>query len=120
MAQQRSDQERIIPAELAALGQKRIDELISLQAEFLDQLRNANQQWLDRVQSETNSASELAAKLTAVRSIPDAMEAYQEWIGRRFNLMAEDGKRVLDNAQKLTEAGARLMADGWLARGGGT
>ena len=54
---------------------------------------------------------QLASKLTAARSIPDAMTACQEW-GRRFEMMAEDGKHLLSDTQKFMETGAHLLANG--------
>jgi hypothetical protein len=78
-----------------------------------------NRQWFDRAQSEANLASELASKLTAARSIPDAMAAYQEWASQRFEMMAEDGKHLLADTQKLMEGATHLLPNGSLFKGGG-
>ena len=101
------------------MGKKRIEELVNSQTEFLEKLQEMNRQWSDRAQSETNLASEFASKLTAARSIPEAMAAYQEWASRRFEMMAEDGKPLFADAQKFMEAATRLLPNTSLLIGGG-
>ena len=101
-----------IAAELAAIGKKRVEECINAQTELLGRLQEKNQQWLDRLQQEANLASEFASKLTAARSIPDAMTACQEWTSQWFEIMTEDSRHLLADTQKLIETGARLMSNG--------
>ena len=98
-----------IAAELVAIGKKRVEECIHAQTELLGRLQEKNQQWLDRLQQEANLASEFASKLTAARSIPDAMTACQEWTSWWFEMMAEDTKHLWDGMQKFVQAGARLL-----------
>jgi len=98
-----------IPGEFAAAGEKRIEGFVNAQTELYDRLQDTNRQWLDRVQTEANLASEFATKLTAARSIPDAMKACQDWTSRRIELMAEDVKHVLDDTQKFMQTGARAF-----------
>jgi hypothetical protein len=64
-------------------------------------------------------ASEFATKLTATRSIPEAMAVCQEWTGRRFAMLAEDGKHLLVDTQDFMAAGARLLSNGSPLNGGG-
>jgi hypothetical protein len=90
---------------------------MNAQTELLERLKETNRQWFDRVESEANLASEFASKLTSARSLPDAMSACQEWTMRRFAMMAEDGKHVLADTQKLMETGARLLSNGWQSNG---
>ena len=108
-----------MPAEFAEVGKKRVEEFVNAQTELVEKLQEMNRQWFDRAQSEANLASELAAKLTAARSIPDAMAAYQEWASRRFEMMAEDGKHLLADTQKIMEAATHLLPNGSLIKGGG-
>ncbi len=127
MAQKESHTERtekssspnLMPTEFAEKGKKRLEEFVNTQTEFLGKLQEMNRQWLDRAQSETNLASEFASKLTAARTIPEAMAAYQEWASRRFEMMAEDGKHLLADTQKFMEAATRLLPSGSLIKGGG-
>jgi hypothetical protein len=108
----------VMPAEFAAMTKKRIEDFVNAQSELLDKFQETNREWLDRLQSEATLASEFASKLTAARSIPDAMTACQDWTSRRFEMMAEDGKHVLADSQKFMEVGARLVSNGWLSRSG--
>ena len=110
----------LIPTEFAEMGKKRIEEFVNMQTVLLNELQETNRQWFDRAQSEANVASEFASKLTAARSIPEAMATCQEWTSRRFEMMAEDGKHLLADTQKFMEAVARLMPKGSLINGGGT
>lgn len=65
----------LIAAEFAATGKKYFELFAKAQTELFDKLADTNRQWLDRMQVEANSVSEFASKLTASRSIPDAMTA---------------------------------------------
>jgi hypothetical protein len=105
-------------AEFTAMGKKRVEEFTKAQTELLDKLQDARRQWIERMQSEAKLASEFAAKLSATRSIPEAMTVCQEWSSRRFEMMAEDGQRLLADTQKFVETAARLMSDGWANRSG--
>jgi Phasin protein len=102
----------LVPAQFAAMGRERIQAFVKAQTEVLDQLQETNRQWFESVHSEANLASDLASKLTAVHSIPDAMSACQEWTSRRFEMMAEDGKHLLADYQKLMEMGTHLLSNG--------
>ncbi len=114
-------QERIAPlADFSALGTKRVEEYVSAQTELVKIFEEMNRRWADRVQSEANLASDFAAKLIAARSIPDVLAAGQEWTQHRLELMAEDGKRVLEDTQKLMQSGGRLMLTGGLSIPGGS
>ncbi len=123
MAQKESHSERteksplpnLVPVEFAAMGKKRFEDFVNAQTELWDKLQETNRQWVERMQSDANMASEFASKLTAARSIPDAMTACQEWTSRRFEMMAEDGKHLFDDTQKFMQTGARLLSNGWLS-----
>jgi hypothetical protein len=106
-----------IPTEFAAIGKKRIDELVAAQTEQFEKLRDISRNWLDRIQSETRLASELATKLTAVRSVPEVATAYQEWATRHMEMAAEDAKRIFIDAQKLAESGAQFLSKGLRTNG---
>ena len=115
MAKKESHTER--PEEqFAAMGKKQIDAFVKMQTELLDKFQETNRQWLDRAKSEADLASEFAAKLSAARSIPEAMTACQEWSTRRLEMMTEDSKHLLADSQKFIETGARLMSGGWPAQ----
>lgn len=89
------------------------EDVAGAQTELFDQIQEINRHWLDRIEAEVSLASELASKLTAARSIPDAMTAYQEWGSRRFEMMANDTKHFLDDTQKFVRVGAHFLASRW-------
>ncbi len=101
------------------MGKKQIDEFVKMQTELLGRLQETNRQWFDRAKSEADLASEFVGKLSAARSIPEAMTTFQEWSSRRFEMMAEDGKHLLEDSQKFMETGAHLLSTGWPTKNGG-
>jgi hypothetical protein len=109
---EQSETPNLIPPELAAMGKTRLDELVAVQAQQLEKLREISRNWFDRMQSEAALAAELATKLTAVRSVPEVATAYQEWVTRHMEIAAEDAKRIFADAQKLAETGAQLLSKG--------
>ena len=110
----------LIPPELATIGKQRLDELVAAQTQQFENLREIGWSCFDRMQSEAALASELAAKLTAVRSIPEAATAYQEWATRRMEMAAEDARRLFTDAQKLAKTGTRLLSNGLRTDGRGS
>jgi hypothetical protein len=100
------------PSEFAAIGKERLKQVAEMQSELFATLQELNRHWLDRMQSEATLASEIATKLTTARSIPESVMVYQEWTSRRLEIMAEDGKHLLGDAQKFMETSARLLSDG--------
>jgi len=99
-----------VTAELAAIGNQRFQDFVSAQDEILNQLRNLNEIWLDRLRSDADLASEFTAKLAEVHSIPEAMAASQELATRRLQMMAEDGQQLAAVIQKLAETSVRFFA----------
>ena len=85
----------LIPAEFAAMGKRRFDELVAMQTERLERLQEANRDWFDRMQAEATLASEFSTKLAAARSVPEVATAYQEWGSRHMEMAAEDAKRMI-------------------------
>lgn len=113
---QKSSPFDLTAADFAATAKKRIEELANAQTELFKELQEANQHWLDCIQAETNLVSEFASKLTAARSIPDAMVTCQEWGSRQFQIIADDTMHLASDAQKLMQIGARILSTGWQSR----
>jgi Phasin protein len=96
------------PGAFGEMGKKQAE----MQKEFLDTLEEINRAWLARAQSGVTLASELVGKLAAARSIPEATSAYQECMTRQMELLAEDGRRIVADSERLMRAGARLFSNG--------
>lgn len=105
------------PTDVVEMGKQRLDATIAAQTELLDKFKEINNAWLARAQSEADLAAELTTKLVAARSLPDATAAWQEWANKRMSLLAEDGKRLVADGQKIAETGVRLCANGWTPGG---
>jgi len=99
--------------EFAAMGKQCIDELVDVQRELIETLQQTNRHWLECVQSEAALASKLATKLTATRSVSEAMTTCEEWTSRQIEMIAEDSKLLAADTQKLMHTGARLLWNGW-------
>jgi hypothetical protein len=93
----------------SAFEKAQTEGLLNLQKELLETYERASRAWLDRVKSEVELWSRFCAKLTATRSVPEAMEAYQHCVAERMQMAAEDGKRLFDECQNLTQKIARSM-----------
>ena len=92
------------------VGQERA---VALQKELLDAYEQASRAWLARVQSEVALWSELATKLTATRSVPEALEAYSKCVSQRMQLTAEDGQRLFNDCQQITQKITTSLTNGW-------
>jgi hypothetical protein len=62
------------------------------QKQLFGAYEEASRAWLARMQSEVDLWTGLAAKLTATRSVPEAVAAYQECVTQRMKMAAEDGQ----------------------------
>jgi hypothetical protein len=84
---------------------------LRLQGEMFEVLSNIGREWFARATSEAELASRLPNKLTAARSVPDALSAYQEWLGEWMNRCGEDSYRIVSDSQRIISAGVRCFAD---------
>jgi len=93
-------------------GQQQTDAAMALQKELLDSYDQAGRAWLARVQSEVALWSDLATKLSATRSVPEALEAYSKCVSERMKMAADDGARLAEEAQEITQKLARSLGNG--------
>ena len=80
---------------------KRVEAVKEVQTQLLDTF----EQQLARGKQEMAFASEFAGEITSARSVPDVMNAYQNWISKLMALYMEDGQRVLNTTKKLLSIG---------------
>ena len=80
------------------------------QKELAQSYEQASHNGLERVNSEVELWSALAVKLTATRSIPEAMDAYHECAVKQMKMTIEDGQRLLVDCQKIAQIFARAWS----------
>lgn len=102
----------LVPGELAEIGKKRLAAIVEMQKAFFDTLESMNQAWIERAKSEATLASELVTKLTSARSVPETASAYQECLGKRMDLLADDSRRLLSEGQRFMNLGAQFLTNG--------
>ena len=101
------------------IGQMPIETGIALQKELLDAYEKAGCAWLARAKTEVELWTELAAKLAAVRSVPEAVEAYTKSVAQQMQMTAEDGQRLLHDCQEITQRITKAVSNGQLSRQSG-
>ncbi len=94
-------------------GPERVQAALELQNELLKTYAQASRAWLERMQSEAALWADLGSKLTATRSIPEALEACAECVSQQMKMTAEDGQHLLDDCQRITQKVAKSLGDGW-------
>jgi histone H3/H4 len=101
------------PDSLLKLGREQTEATFKIQKDVLEAYEEASRAWLARVQSEVELWTQLAAKVTATRSIPEALSAYQESVAQRMQMAAEDGKRLSNDCRDMMEKIAGSLSKGW-------
>ena len=102
----------VLPAEFVEMGKQRVAALMELQQELFDVFQEINQAWFDRARSAATINSELIAKLTSARSMPETADAYQQCVGKRMEMLVEDGRRLLTDSQKIVTVGSKFLTNG--------
>jgi hypothetical protein len=87
--------------------------MVSMQREILQAYEQISRRWLERVKTEADLWAELAAKVSRARSVPDALTAYQECVAQRMQMVADDGRRIFEDSQKVMSTITRAMPGGW-------
>jgi hypothetical protein len=113
-AERRSEQSTMASAAsqpFGEIGTRNVAAALRLQQEMLDVLTDIGREWFARATSEAVWAFKLPNKLTAARSVPDALSAYQEWLGEGMNMFGEDSRRFMSDSRKIVDTGVRCFAD---------
>jgi hypothetical protein len=92
---------------------ERTDAAMALQKAVLESYEHASRVWLERVQSEVSLWSDLANKLSGTKSVPEALEAYTKCVSQRMQMAADDGRRMVDEAQQMTQKITQSLGNGW-------
>ena len=99
-----------VKAPLGETGMQSIKAGLRMQNEMVDVFQDIAREWLARATSKAELAFKLPNKLAKVRSVPDALSAYQEWLAEWMNAYSEDSRRLLSDSRKIMDTGARCLA----------
>jgi hypothetical protein len=86
--------------------------LSTLQKELMEAYEEAGRTWSERARTEVELWSELGKKLTETRSMPEAVQIYQQSLTRRMQMAAEDNQKLAADWQKLAQKFTRAMSPG--------
>jgi len=101
------------PESFLKFGRDRTEATLGIQKELLETYEQASRAWVARVQSEVELWSDLATKLAATQSVPDALGAYQETVARRLQMATDDGRRMATECQEIMDKITRSLTKGW-------
>jgi hypothetical protein len=88
-------------------GKERAEALLDMQKELFVTYQEVCRNWQMRAKSEIDTWSQFAKELTEAHSFPEGLQAYRHCLSQRMQLAADDGKRLLDDAQKVVGAVTR-------------
>jgi hypothetical protein len=92
------------------VGERSVNAGLRMQHEMADVFSEISREWFARATSKAELAMKLPTKLTSARSVPDALSAYQQWLGEWMTIVNEDSRRFVSDSQKIMDAGARCFA----------
>jgi len=108
---------KTVQKQIAEAETKIGDAALQAQNEFLKTFEEMNREVMSRVAAEVEHCAKLSKKLSAARSFPDALVAYQEWLSEEMTACSEDARRLMNNGQKFMTASTRVFSSGWPGAG---
>jgi hypothetical protein len=82
-----------------------------MQTELFETLQDISRDWFARATSAVELAFKLPRQLNNARSVPDALSAYQEWLGEWMSMRGEDGRRLVSDGRKIMDTGVRCFTN---------
>jgi hypothetical protein len=101
------------PPSLANWGQERTEAAMALQKALMESYEQFSRVWLARMQSEIKLWSDLANKLSTTHTVPEVFESCSKSVSERMQMAAEDGRRLFDESQQMTQKIAKSLGNGW-------
>jgi len=101
-----------VPPDVVNWGQHQTEAALNLQKTILESCEQASRTWIDRMQSEISLWSDLATKLGSTKSIPEAFEAYTKCMSQRMQMAADDGRKLVEEAQQMTQKVVQSLGNG--------
>lgn len=102
---------RAMSAPFGEIGMRSLTTSLRLQQEMLDVLQDLGREWLALAPSQVELALNLPNRLTAARSVPDALSAYRGWLGECLTMAGEDGSRLAAHGRKIIDTGVRCLGE---------
>ncbi|HEX2653513.1 MAG TPA: phasin family protein [Xanthobacteraceae bacterium] len=78
--------------------------VLGMQEELFKTFEHSSQEWFARMRTEMDLWSELATKLATTKSAPEAFEAYRDCATQRMQMAMEDGRRIMEDCQRITQS----------------
>jgi hypothetical protein len=100
-----------MPSRMADIGANSFNAGMRMQTEMFDTLQTIGHQWLERKTHEAELAFNLPNRLAGVRTLPDAVSAYQEWLSEWLAMCNEDSRRFVTDGQKIVATGVRCFTN---------
>jgi hypothetical protein len=85
--------------------------LTAIQREMMEVYEQAGRDWTDRVRAEMELWTEFGKKLTSTKSVPEAMQAYQQALSQRMQMAAEDSQKVAADSQRVAQKIMRMIGN---------
>jgi phasin protein len=98
--------------DISKFNQKQADAFMAMQRELSSLVEEANRGWFARVELERDLASDLITKLSTAKTPPEAAKAYQDWMSRRMQTLAQDGQKLFADSQRFIAAATRFLSNG--------
>jgi hypothetical protein len=83
--------------------------LTQRQNEFWHAVNAFRQHWGEAVQSQLDASAKLMTELASASALPNIVKAYNSFAKQRAELIAEDGKILLDDYQRCAGAAAKCV-----------
>ncbi len=100
------------PPSVVNWGQHQTETALNLQKAILESCEQASRAWVDRMQSEISLWSDFANKISGTKSIPEAFEAYTKCVSQRMQMAADDGRKLVEEAQQITQKLTQSLGNG--------
>jgi hypothetical protein len=93
-------------------GQDQAAAALNFQKAILESCEHASRAWIDRMQSEVSLWQDFANRLSGSKSVPEAVETYTKCVSQRMQMAADDGRRLVDEAQQITQKIVQSLGNG--------
>ena len=98
-------------APLGEMGVRSVSAGLRLQKEMYDVFQDIGREWFARATSGAELCFKHPNKLSAARSVSDALSGYQEWLGECMNMLGEESRHFISNGQKILDTGVRAFSE---------